>query len=37
MKRTILALCFALAAVVPLSGTAEIVLAGSPWVTMFGD
>jgi hypothetical protein len=37
MKRTILALCFALAAVFVVSGTADVVLAGSPWISFLGD
>jgi hypothetical protein len=37
MKKTILAVCFALVTVMAVSGTVEVVEAGSPWVTMFGD
>jgi hypothetical protein len=33
MKKTILALCVALAAVFVLSGAADVVLAGSPWIS----
>jgi hypothetical protein len=32
MKKTILAVCFALATVMAVTGTAYVVQAGTPWV-----